>query len=320
MANKNFSFKGMSMNPVSTLAEGIEKYGMGFKALKLPLYFKDENDNDVMSPDHMQMVNGLTGRPMGVVGCGYVVVDYPIAFSPAEPLLASGARIVGGACPNKGERAYLILESDGVVSLSPGDNIVNRFIMLSSHDGTGKIEVRMTPWRAKTGTALTFDAGHPLAFKHTRRVNTRVQRARKVFKNVNTSWDEFSKGVQKMVTVKLTESQAKEFIENVLPTTAKETSTRLENIRSEILTIYRDTGIGTRLPKCRGTLFGLVQAFNEWADIKRTVRKSKKRDEVSARLDAMLVSDSAKKKSKAWAMALYLANHKGMSGALTGKR
>jgi hypothetical protein len=214
-----------------------------------------------------------------------------------------------------------VLEAPGVVNLSRGDDIVNRFIMLSSHDGTGKIEVRMAPWRRKTGTAITFDAGHPLAFKHTRNVRNRVQKARKVFNSVNNSWAEFSTGIQKMIAVTVTTAQAREFVESVLPASgdSDDPSTRMGNIHDDILNIYSNTGIGTRLPKCRGTLFGLVQAFTEWADIKRTVRSSSKRDEISAGLDARLVSDSAKKKSKAWAMALYLANQKSMHNVFNPK-
>jgi hypothetical protein len=120
-----------------------------------------------------------------------------------------------------------------------------------------------------------------------------------------------------MVTVPLNEAEAREFIAAVLVSKSDEPSKRLENLRQDVFTIYRDTGIGTRLPNCRNTLFGVVQAFMEWADIKRTVRKSDKRDAVSAALDARLISDSAKKKQKAWALALALSKKGKLSGALS---
>jgi phage/plasmid-like protein (TIGR03299 family) len=312
----NHTFKGLSMRKMASLAEAVEAFGMDFEPLKLPLRY-DTPAGLVTSPRHVQIVHGETHKAIGVVGLNYENVAYPVALNPAEALIAGGARIVGGGCPNNGERAYLVLESDGIIQLSRGDTIVNRFLMLSSHDGTGKIEVRMTPYRPKTGTAITTDASHPLAFKHTKNVRLRLGRARKIFTRVNQRWDEFSDGVKKMVSVTLNEKEAREFIEAVLPHTSDEPSQRLINIRQDVFTIFRDTGIGTRLPKCRGTLFGVVQAFTEWADIKRTVRKSDKRDVASASLDAKLVSDSAKKKQKAWAMALYLSKKGKLSGALS---
>jgi phage/plasmid-like protein (TIGR03299 family) len=321
---KNYTFKGLNMRGAASLGEAVEKYGMDFSVGKYPLYFFPEGPDGpkILSPQNEQVANGDNYDPLGVVGLRYTKVPYPLAFAPAESLIEGGARVVGGGCPNNGERAYLVLESDGVIQLSRGDKIVNRFVMMSSHDGTGKIEIRMTPFRPKTGTAITYDASHPLAFKHTRNVNTKLGRAKTIFSRVNANWNEFSVGVQRMVSVNMTEAEAKDFIEAVLPTSTsggakREASARLENIRTDVLVIYRDTGIGTRLPKCRNTLFGLVQAFTEWADITRTVRKSTRRDAASAGLDARLVSDSAKKKQKAWALALYLAKNTKMAGALS---
>ncbi len=328
MTIRNHTFHGLQMVTKDTLDEAIEDYLMGFDVTAIPAFFDwlsdkldDEGDPIIekrLNPEKVTVVRTDTGGYLGTVGLRYETVNYMAAFSLAEPLLKGGAKIVGGGCPNRGERAYLVLESPGIVTLAPGDTIVNRFIITSSHDGTGKIEVRMTPWREKTGTAITTDAASPVAFKHTRNVSARVTQARKVFTSVNKRWDEFSEGVQRMLAYPLSEKDAKDFINNVLPTTTigAEPSTRLENIRSEIFTIYRDTGIGTRLPNCRNTLFGVVQAFVEWADIKRTVRKSTRRDEISAMLDARLVSDSAKKKQKAWAMALYLSKQNQLSGSL----
>ena len=174
----------------------------------------------------------------------------------------------------------------------------------------------MTPWRKLTGTAITFDATRPLSFKHTKKVSDRIKRARAINKSVLKNWGEFTAGVQKMVAYPLSREQALEFINLVLPTgDNSEASTKLENIRQHVYTIYTETGIGTRLPQCQGTVFGLVQAFCEWADIYKTVRKSKNRDDKAARLDARLISDGAKRKQKAWAFANYLVNNNKMKKA-----
>lgn len=312
MKARNNTFKGVNMTPSASLDDAISRYGMDFTPKLAPLYYFVDGEK-ILSPRDMQCYRSDDNRHMGVVGLEYETVPFLEAIEFSRQL---GARIVGGVCPNRGERAYLILEADGVVQMGPDDNIVNRFVLTSSHDGTTKIEMRATPFWARPGTAITTDATRPLSFKHTRNVGVKLDRANKVIKVVNSRWNEFSAGVQKMVSVHLSEDKAKEFIESVLPHTGNEASTKLENIRSEILTIYRDTGIATRLPKCRGTLFGLVQAFAEYADIKQTVRESTKRDKVSAALDARLMGAAAAKKQTAWGLALYMANDKRMKGAL----
>jgi phage/plasmid-like protein (TIGR03299 family) len=331
MGKRNHTFKGLRFTPCATLNDALREFGMDFEVSKRSLFYPDENGDLVVkkgriqtgfiSPLDEQVIRTDNENPMGVVGLVYKGVPFREAFSPAEALILGGARIVGGGCPNRGERGYLVLEADGVVTLGARDKIINRFLLLSSHDGTGKIELRMTPYWERVGTAMTLDAASPLSFKHTPLVSGRVARAHKVWRRVNETWNEYSNGVQRMISIPLTDRQSREFIESVLPHDDKKgPSKRLENIRDDIYQIYQNTGIGTRLPKCRNTLFGVVQAFTEWADIKRTVRESSKRDEISARLDARLVSDSAKKKQKAYAMALWLSKQKSMSGALSGRR
>ena len=308
MAKHDYSFFGLSNEPANSLAEAGQIYGMDFEVEKCPLYYADAKGNPTrISPWDEQVVNVDKNRaPIGVVGIGYQIVRHLHAFDIAQPLIDAGAHIVGGGCPNNGERAYLVLQTDQKLEIAPGDCIVNRYLLLNSYDGTGKIEVRFTPYRSTYGIAFTTNANRPLAFKHTRNVAKRLTLTKRVFRGVNENWNQFSDSVKKMLAISLNQQQATEFVEAVMPATSDEPSTRLENQRAEVMEIYHKTGIGTRMPQCRGTLFGLVQAFAEWADIHRTVRKSKKRDDIAAALDTRLVADSAKKKAKAFAVAVAL--------------
>jgi phage/plasmid-like protein (TIGR03299 family) len=296
----------------------METYDMGFEPQKKPLYFKDDNDNECVSPENMQMVNGDTGLPMGVVGNNYRNTYYREAFSLLEPIVENGATIVAGGAPNNGERGYLVMEAPGTLRISGKEDIVNRFVALSSHDGSKKIEIHMTP--TYKGVALTFDAGHPIAFKHTKNVVNKIAAARRTFRNVNEKWAEFSSAAQKMMGTSITDQDTRDFIELVLPDKKGVSPTRTENMREHIYDIVKTTGIGTKLPKCRGTVFGVVMGFAEWADLHRTVRKSKKRDEKATKLDRDLISEGAKKKAKAWALAMYLATNKSLQGASVGSK
>lgn len=316
----DYTFEGLNMTPAGSLADAVKLYGMDFTAEKREIRFPDKHGKFILvAPRDEMVVNKSTDRPIGVVGIGYTLVQHPDAYDVCEPLITAGSSIVGGGCPNNGERAYMVLEAQQRLVLSPGDEIVNRYLILNSHDGTGKIQVRCTPYRAYSGIAFTTNATHPLSFKHTRKVHQRVANVKRIFRNINQNWELFQTGARKMMGIHMTPDQAREFVAAVLPAEGEanekyltrpvkneDVSKRLENIRADILDVYWNKGIGTRMPQCRGTLFGLVEAFAEWADIDRTVRKSKVRDDVAAALDTRLVSDSAKKKAKAWGMALAL--------------
>jgi len=307
-------FDGFSLiRDLKDLDMACKAFGFDFPVAKVPLKFEYEG-KDVVSPCNEQIVAMDNGDALGVVGLLYTIVPYREAFAAVDELVKGGIRILGGALPNKRERAYLLLESSGSIKLSEGDEIVNRFVMTSSHDGGSKIEIRMTPFRKVNGTALTVDATRPLAFKHTPGVNGRINRARKIFSNVNKSWDEFAANVAKMITVSVTDDEAKAFINNVL---GESDSTRMEHIKGDIYATFK-TGTACVMPRCKGTVFGLVQAFAEWADHGRTVRQSKRRDEKSAGIDARLISDSAKKKQRAFSTALWFLKTKKLATNAVG--
>lgn len=308
MAKHLDSFFGLDHRPCATLDEACDKYEFNFDVEKRPLAFADtEGKRLILSPYNEQTVRVDTDYPLGCVGLVYTVVPYREAFAPVEKMIDMGARIIAGGAPNHGERAYLVLEAEGKIVLADGDDIVNRFLFQSSHDGSSKIEVRMTPYRKKNGTTITHDASRPLAFKHTTLVGSRVQKASKVFDRVNKSWGTFQGAIQRMIATKLTEQEAKGMIDMVLGGDTDRDSKRLVNIKTDIFTIYKHTGIGTQIAKCKGTVFGMMEAFAEWADRHRTIRKSKKRDYEAASLDAKLVSDGARKKQRAFAVAVHLS-------------
>jgi phage/plasmid-like protein (TIGR03299 family) len=309
---KDGTFSGLVEKSVATLDEACKEFGLDREVEKRQLFYPDENGEMLLSPYDMQTVDVESNRPLGVVGNMYEVVPYRIAFSPAEPLIENGAKIMGGGAPHWGETGYLRMRAPGSFKVGRHE-ILNDYLLRSSHDGTGKIEVRSTPYFTANRVAMTVDASHPLSFKHTRNVNTRIGRARDIFRRVNENWNEFQAGVQKMIAHPLSDVEARRFIEQLTP--SKSGGTRIDNIREDIYTLYKHTGRARVLPQCRGTLFGLVQGVAEWADLHRTIRKSSKRDVAAATLDARLVNDAAKKKQKAWAMSLWLMNNSKLSGA-----
>lgn len=301
------TFTGLLERPAASLAEACEVFGLNRPVEKRPLSYPDSKGNLLLSPFHMQTVDIETDNPLGVVGNKYEVVPYEVAFNFADPLIENGAKVISGGAPHFGQVAYLVLENPGVIKI--GDhNIQNRYLLRASHDGSTKIESRSTPYFTANRIAMTIDATHPISFKHTKNVRDRLHRARNVFKRVNENWNEFSTGIQKMIAVNITDPDARAFIEQITP--SKADSKRIENIREAIFTLFKLTGQTRHLIQCKGTLFGLVQAVGEWSDLHRTTRKTNKRSQDAALLDARLVSDSAKRKQKTWAMALWMVNNK----------
>lgn len=281
---------------------------MSRECVKVPQRFPDINgDYTQVNPEKMVTVWTDTHERLGDVGYNYQVVQYPVAFSIINPLIEKGARVIGGGLINRGERAVLVLETDSVLEITPGDTIVNRIVVMSSHDGTGKIEIKVTPYRRKTGVAIALPV-NGLSFKHTLRVEANMVAGRKAYARIEAAWDSFSDAVKRMIAVKVDDKEARAFIEQVLPTENKRKgpSKRLENQREDVFQVYKNTGIGRRSVQCKNTLFGVFMAFVEWADHHKTIRTSKKRNEAACNFDAKFIGDGAKKKMLAYGVAKKL--------------
>jgi hypothetical protein len=187
--------------------------------------------------------------------------------------------------------------------------------MSSAHDGTGKITFMMTPRRTTTQVIQTFKTPI-LSYKHTKHVHGKLTSAVGILTKVKDLWAEYDASTQAMIRVVLTDVQARGFIERIV---GDSDSSQAQNTRAKIFDLWSSVGIGRNIPACQRTLFGLVQAFCEYADHHSVVRKSKYLNEAGATLDSRALGHAAKQKAAGWAFALkLLADRKELSGLSAG--
>jgi phage/plasmid-like protein (TIGR03299 family) len=308
MARRDRGFIGLKAKQFTDLDEACEYYDLDFDVHLRPIraFNPVTREYDIPVYDKQAVERDDRTKPMYIatVGMGYHGMNYRLAFDVAQPLVDAKFTIEQGGAPDKGQRGYLVIDTGEEICLGGDDVIRNRVTLTSSHDGTGKIEVRMTPYRPKSGATLTLHE-RPLAFKHTRNVTSRIQQGRTSLKRIQSDWAAFGAAAKKMQTIRINDQEAREFIRKVMPPPdGKTASTRLENIWDDIYTTFKTSSTIRLLPTTKGTIFGAVQAFAEWAD-SRTPRDSKKRNAVAASLDMKIVNDGAKKKAKAWGMGLW---------------
>jgi phage/plasmid-like protein (TIGR03299 family) len=305
--DKRYLYKDLDSPSGATYDEIIESLGLGFTAEKRPLLV-EHNAAYFQVPDKVAIWHKENDAYLATVGNNYGLVQYRIAFSLADTLLSEGIEVVRGGPVNRGESAVLVLQAPGVLDLGNGNEIVNEVVLRSTHDGTGRIEVRTTPRNINTGVVLTTDALRPLSFKHSKRALERVADAKKTIHRIGREWEAFTQAAKSLMSVPLNQAEARGFIASLVEGKASEEGeigVRCQKLRDEIYERWVQ-GVSSKLPACRGTLFGLVMAVGEWCDFHKTVKKSKRFNNNAAELNARLLGDAAKKKAKAWSMALAL--------------
>lgn len=310
---KRYIYKDLDSPEGASYDEIIESLGLGFTAEKRPLLVEvklpdEQGVTHFQVPDKVAIWHKENDAYLATVGNNYGLVQYRIAFSLADVLLGEGIEVVRGGPVNRGESAVLVLQAPGVLDLGNGNEIVNEVVLRSTHDGTGRIEVRTTPRNIKTGIVLTTDAMRPLSFKHSKRALERVADAKKTIRRIGREWESFTQSAKALMAVHLNQDEARGFIASLIEGKADEkgeVGVRCQKLRDEIYERWVQ-GVASKLPACRGTLFGMVMAVGEWADFHKTVKKSKRFNDNAAELNARLIGDAAKKKAKAWSLALAL--------------
>jgi hypothetical protein len=108
-------------------------------------------------------------------------------------------------------------------------------------------------------------------------------------------------------SVKPTVSQLDVFVKSLFPDPDENTK-RAENIRDEILSIYRN-GPACQLPATKGTMLGAYFAVVEWVDKIQSTKVSKVRpNEFDARIHRLLEGSGAEQKATAYAFALDMVD------------
>jgi len=317
MSNNYSFFRGLhklSGKKFSTLDELLVATGLDFTVSLEDLYFKRKGQ-EIGQPFKSAIVRDDNDVAVGTGSTIYGVVQYSEWFAACEELINhKGIEVLFGGAPNLGEQAMLVFRQEGEISLGNDKKIVNHFLISSTHDGSGKLTVLSVPMDTH-GLVMNVDAP-VMAIKHSKKAHDKVFESRQIIEKVGHAWASFEDNVKKLMNVRITEEETRNFIKGVV---GEKDSTRSQNIRDKIYDIAK-VGISRFYPNCQGTLFGVVLACIEWADNHQTVRASKYCDETTAALNAKLVGDGATKKARAWGVALTMMRNKDkikLSGAST---
>jgi len=311
-----------------TASEMAKQAGLDFTAIKVDIHYKvkqevpkqeavsllpasapatQAKEIDVVIPDKVAVVRADDGRYIGTVGRGRGIVQYCDVLAFTESLVSEGeAAYVTAGITGAGQQAWLIMKTNNSVKLSGTDEIDYYFYVTTSHDSTKGLVVVPCALRKINGTVLTDTNAPRIAFKHSRRVEDRIKKAKASLVRVNSYFNTMEDSFRLLRSVTLNTLQFNTYIESLFPDPDERTK-RAETVREDISDIYRN-GAAQQLPSTKGTMLGAYFAVVEWVDKVRRQKVSKVRpNEYDAKLHSLLEGSGAQAKSNAYAFALSMA-------------
>jgi phage/plasmid-like protein (TIGR03299 family) len=269
--------------PTSALAsaEALEYSGLaGWQLAKLPVYVGNPEDGYRQVPDRYAVTRQADGRPLGVVGAGYRVVQNEEAFAWADELLGGeGFHYKTAGSLRQGQVVWLLAQAPFQIDLP--DSPVDMFVLLTNtHDGSGAVTAAVTPVRVVCMNTLRGALSRAQAsyrIRHTSGARAKLAEAQRVLGLTRGAAERVRERAEAMAAIPISDGDWRAFLRELVPDPpdSRQGQTRAGNVRGEISGIYHGSQLGQG--EVCGTAWGAWQAvvaYNDHAMTSRTTRTS----------------------------------------------
>jgi phage/plasmid-like protein (TIGR03299 family) len=256
---------GKLTDTVMTAGEAATLGGLGFSVAKRALYCDEPLDELGIRKidERVAIVREDTGTWLGIMARDYPVLQYSEAFDFMDAV--SPEYVAAGALKD-GKQGFMVVKApvDLDMMSDMGDDHDFYLVLRTSHDGSRAIEVSVMPLRGRCMNQLTlnsFSAGVPYrwSIKHTPTMTQKLQDAKEALANLDKYAKAFTRNAARLMELKITEGDAVEVLEDVLPKRPKTG----EQIEAIITTWHGAETVGKEFDF---TGWGLLNAVSDYFD------------------------------------------------------
>ncbi len=230
---------GKIVRQAPTSEEAMEMAGLNWNVVQEPVYTMH---GDVVQ-GYKANVRDSDRKILGVVTDRYRVVQNKDAFAFTDELLGSGVRYETAGSLQEGRRVWLLARMPREYIIE-GEQISPYLVFSNSHDGTGAVKVAVTPIRVVCNNTLNLaleKAKRSWSMIHTGDIRGKIQEAEDTLFRAEKYMEELGKEIEKLKDIKLSDSQVKDLIDNLLPLGKDATPIQHKNVdrlRKDMLDRY----------------------------------------------------------------------------------
>jgi phage/plasmid-like protein (TIGR03299 family) len=283
-----------------------------YRAVERPLYMAGRTE---ALPDRKALCREDNGEYLAVAGIGYEILQF-------EDLAETGVQAAGGVdaiwhtagtLGKNGIRGWLLGELPNPITVKGDPTEIRKYILLTTAHEPGNAAILKN---VATRTVCQNTLGSALAERsaewkihHTKNAKQRLEDAGRAFASVVAGYETFGRLANALAATKVSQAQVKAVIDAILPVPKDDKNhSRIETQREEVLAMHETaTGLSAGI---RGTAWGSLQAWTEWADHGRESRALPGRTAESVKLESIWMGRSAQLKQKAMAELLTVTGLK----------
>lgn len=263
---------GTKVEEAPTSADALRLAGLDWEVAQEPIFTEA---GDAIA-GYKVNVRDSDRKVLGVVSDRYRIVQNREAFSFTDALLGNGVRYETAGSLQEGKRVWLLarLPREYIIA---GERISPYLVFSNSHDGSGAVRVALTPIRVVCNNTLNLAlerASRSWSMIHTGNISDKMQEAKDTLFMAETYMDSLGEEFERLRRQKVTESQLKEYVEQLLPLEKEATPMQEKNtmkLREDMLRRYYDA------PDLRGVgnnAYRFINAVSDFATHAKPLRRT----------------------------------------------
>ena len=263
---------GVRVEEAPTSADALRLAGLDWEVAQEPIFTEG---GDAIA-GYKVNARDSDRKVLGVVSDRYKIIQNREAFSFTDTLLGSGVRYETAGSLQEGKRVWLLarLPREYIIA---GERISPYLVFSNSHDGSGAVRVALTPIRVVCNNTLNLaldTARRSWSMIHTGNINGKMQEAKDTLFMAETYMDSLGEAFERLRRQKVTDSQLKEYVEQLLPLEKDATPMQEKNtmkLREDMLRRYYDA------PDLRGVgnnAYRFVNAVSDFATHAKPLRRT----------------------------------------------
>ncbi len=189
-------------------------------------------------------VRSSDGKPLGVVGSRYQIVQNADAFAFTDALLGEGVKYETAGSLKDGKVIWLLARMPETIDIL-GDEVAPYLVFTNTHDGTGAVKVTMTNVRICCNNTLNMairGAKRVWSARHTGSITNKLDEAMTTLQFAHQYIEETKNTFEQLHKVKISDFKLYKIVNNIIPITDDMTDrqkTNQQTIRDDILYRYR---------------------------------------------------------------------------------
>lgn len=243
--------------------DAIRLAGLNWRVEEKKVYTED----GILIPSAVANVRNKDGKPLGIVGERYTIVQNEEAFKFTDELLGEGVTYETAGSLRDGKTIWLLAKLPNEYQIL-GDDVTPYIVFTNTHDGSGSVKVAMTPVRVVCNNTLNLalsQAQRTWSARHTGSIRNRLTEAQETLNLARNYMSNLNNEFNRLHAIELTNNDVIDLVNKIVPISddAKDANrNNMQGIRDDILYRFNNA---PDLRDSRMTGARLIQAVTDTA-------------------------------------------------------